>query len=189
MRVTCAQRFGPRSNLRSDPILAVFIHSLSRSPAKIGPEIRFSFRFALAAGMLFAKRNENRAWSPVILEGKSKSNENHRQTKCNIIWICIGKNLYENWHKTYIEQMNKNKQKLSKKSKFWVFDKTVTSYWPPSHCSRHWTPFTRAKKLKKIGTARQSFGTVLTILRHGTPNFGRVNVSVPHVMWHQCSKF
>ena len=89
MRVTCAQRFGPRSNLRSDPILAVFIHSLSRSPAKIGPEIRFSFRFALAAGMLFTKRNENRAWSPVILEGKSKSNENHRQTKCNIIWICM----------------------------------------------------------------------------------------------------
>ena len=35
------------------------------------------------------------------------------------------------------------------------------------------TPFTRAKK---IGTARQILGTVLTILRHGTPNFRRVNV-------------
>ena len=46
------------------------------------------------------------------------------------------------------------------------------------------TPFTRAKK---IGTARQIFGTVLTILRHGNPNFRRVNVSVPNVMWHQCS--
>ena len=51
MRVTCAQRFGPRSNLRSGPILAVVIHSLLRNPAKIGPEIRFSFRFALPAGM------------------------------------------------------------------------------------------------------------------------------------------
>ena len=30
------------------------------------------------------------------------------------------------------------------------------------------TSFTRAKK---IGTARQIFGSVLTILRHGTPNF------------------
>ena len=48
------------------------------------------------------------------------------------------------------------------------------------------TPFTRAKK---IGTARQIFGTVLTILRHDTPNFRRVNVSVPNVMWHRCSKF
>ena len=48
------------------------------------------------------------------------------------------------------------------------------------------TPFTSAKK---IGTARQIFGTVLTILTHGTPNFRRVNVSVPNVMWHQCSKF
>ena len=48
------------------------------------------------------------------------------------------------------------------------------------------TPFTRAKT---IGTARQILGTVLTILRHGTPNFRRVNVSVPNVMWHQCSKF
>ena len=47
------------------------------------------------------------------------------------------------------------------------------------------TPFTRAKK---IGTARQIFGTVLTILRHGTPNFRRVNVSVPNVMWHRCSR-
>ena len=44
------------------------------------------------------------------------------------------------------------------------------------------TPFTRAKK---IGAARQIFGTVLTILRHGTPNFRRVNVSVPNVMWHR----
>ena len=25
--------------------------------------------------------------------------------------------------------------------------------------------------------------------RHGTPSFRRVNVSVPNVMWHQCSKF
>ena len=33
------------------------------------------------------------------------------------------------------------------------------------------TPFTRAKK---IGTTRQIFGTVLTILRHGTPNVRRV---------------
>ena len=33
------------------------------------------------------------------------------------------------------------------------------------------TPFTRAKK---IGTTRQIFGTVLTSLRHGTPNFRRV---------------
>ena len=32
------------------------------------------------------------------------------------------------------------------------------------------------------------FGIVLTILRHGTPNFRRVNVSVPTVMWHQGSK-
>ena len=52
MRVTCAQTFGPRSNLRSGPILVVLIHSLLRSPAKIGPEIRFSFRFAFPAGML-----------------------------------------------------------------------------------------------------------------------------------------
>ena len=48
------------------------------------------------------------------------------------------------------------------------------------------TPFTRAKK---IGTARQIFGTVLRILRHGTPNFRRVNISVPNVMWYQCSTF
>ena len=48
------------------------------------------------------------------------------------------------------------------------------------------TPFTRAKK---IGTACQIFGTVLTILRHGTPNFRCVNVSVPHVMWHQCRDY
>ena len=34
--------------------------------------------------------------------------------------------------------------------------------------------------LKK--SARQIFGTVLTILRHGTHNFQRVNVLVPHVM-------
>ena len=27
------------------------------------------------------------------------------------------------------------------------------------------------------------------ILRHGTPNFWRANVTVPNVMWHQCSKF
>ena len=33
------------------------------------------------------------------------------------------------------------------------------------------------------------FGTVLTILGRGTPNFRRVNVSVPNVIWHQCSKF
>ena len=46
------------------------------------------------------------------------------------------------------------------------------------------TPFTRAKK---IGTVRQIFGTVLTILRRGNPNFRRVNVLVPNVMWHQCS--
>ena len=44
-------------------------------------------------------------------------------------------------------------------------------------------------RAKKIGTARQTFGTVLTILRHGTPNFRRLNVSVPNAMWHQCSKF
>ena len=49
-----------------------------------------------------------------------------------------------------------------------------------------YTQFTRAKK---IGASRQIFCTVLTILRHGTPNFRRVNVSVPDVMWHQCSKF
>ena len=53
--------FGPRSNLRSGPILAAVIHSLLGNPAKIGPEIRFSFRFALPARMLFTKRNENRA--------------------------------------------------------------------------------------------------------------------------------
>ena len=35
------------------------------------------------------------------------------------------------------------------------------------------TPFTRTKK---IDTARQILGTVLTILRHDTPNFRRVNV-------------
>ena len=44
-------------------------------------------------------------------------------------------------------------------------------------------------RAKKIGTARQTFGTVLTTLRHGTPNFRRVNVSVPNAMWHQRSKF
>ena len=44
-------------------------------------------------------------------------------------------------------------------------------------------------RAKKIGTACQIFGNVLTILRHSTPNFRRVNVSVPHEMWHQCSKF
>ena len=49
-----------------------------------------------------------------------------------------------------------------------------------------YTQFTRAKK---IGTSRQIFCTVLTILRHGIPNSRRVNVSVPDVMWHQCSKF
>ena len=48
------------------------------------------------------------------------------------------------------------------------------------------TPFTRAKK---IGAARRIFGNMLTILRYGTPNFRRVNVSVPYVMRHQCSKF
>ena len=48
------------------------------------------------------------------------------------------------------------------------------------------TRFTRAKK---IGTACQIFVTLLTILRHSTPNFRRVNVSVPEVVWHQCSKF
>ena len=37
--------------------------------------------------------------------------------------------------------------------------------------------------------ARQIFGTVLTIWRNGTPYFRCVNVSVPNVMWHQCSKF
>ena len=41
------------SNLRSGPILAVLIHSLLRS------------RAALPAGMLFTKRNENRAWCQV----------------------------------------------------------------------------------------------------------------------------
>ena len=41
----------------------------------------------------------------------------------------------------------------------------------------------------KIGTARQIFGTVLKISRHGTPNFRRVIVSAPNVMWHQCPKF
>ena len=66
------------SKYLSGPILAVLVHSLLRSPAKIGPEIRFSFRFALPAGMLFTKRKENRALSQVILEGNSKSNENHR---------------------------------------------------------------------------------------------------------------
>ena len=49
-----------------------------------------------------------------------------------------------------------------------------------------YTQFTRAKK---IGPSRQIFCTVLTILRHGIPNFRRVNVSVPDVMWHQRSKF
>ena len=39
------------------------------------------------------------------------------------------------------------------------------------------TPKPHLHALKKIGTARQIFGTVLTILRHGTPNFRRVNVS------------
>ena len=53
-------------------------------------------------------------------------------------------------------------------------------------CDRYSNPFIRAKE---IVTARQIFGTVLTILRHGTPNFRRVNVSVPNVVWHQCSKF
>ena len=49
-----------------------------------------------------------------------------------------------------------------------------------------YTQFTRAKK---IGTLRQIFCIVLTILRHGTPNFRRVNVSVRDVMWHKFSKF
>ena len=43
--------------------------------------------------------------------------------------------------------------------------------------------------LKKSVRHGKIFCTVLTILRHGTPNFRRVNVSVPNVMWHQCSKF
>ena len=42
---------------------------------------------------------------------------------------------------------------------------------------------------KKNRHSMPIFGTVLTILRHGTPNFRRVNISVPNVMWHQCSKF
>ena len=41
------------NDLRSGPILAVLIQSLLCSRAKI--------RFALPAGMLFTKRNENRA--------------------------------------------------------------------------------------------------------------------------------
>ena len=52
-----------------------------------------------------------------------------------------------------------------------------------------WVTKPHLHALKKIRTARQIFGTVQTILRHGTPNFRRVNVSVPNVMWHQCSKF
>ena len=51
------------------------------------------------------------------------------------------------------------------------------------------SPRTTLIRAKKIGSARQIFGTVRTILRHGTPNFRRVNVSVPNVMWHQRSKF
>ena len=46
-------------NLRSGPIWAVLIHSLLR---------------ALPAGMLFSKRNENRAWSQVIYDMKVKRN-------------------------------------------------------------------------------------------------------------------
>ena len=53
-------------------------------------------------------------------------------------------------------------------------------------CTQNKTPFTRTKK---IGTARQIFGTALTILRHGSPNFQRVSGSVTNVMWHQCSRF
>ena len=48
---------------------------------------------------------------------------------------------------------------------------------------------TERSDVDKIGMARQIFGTVLAILRHGTPNFRHVIVSVPNVMWHQCSKF
>ena len=43
--------------------------------------------------------------------------------------------------------------------------------------------------LKNRHGTQKFFATVLTILRHGTPNFRRVNVSVPNVVWHQCSKF
>ena len=41
----------------------------------------------------------------------------------------------------------------------------------------------------KTSARHAKFGTVLTILRHGTPNFRRVNLSLPHVIWEQCSKF
>ena len=48
------------------------------------------------------------------------------------------------------------------------------------------TLFTRAKK-NRHGTP--DFWHRADVLRHGTPNFRRVNISVPNVMWHQCSKF
>ena len=48
--------------------------------------------------------------------------------------------------------------------------------------------FVQLSTRSKSGMARHIFGTVLTIFRHGTPNFRRVNVAVPNEMWHQCPK-
>ena len=42
---------------------------------------------------------------------------------------------------------------------------------------------------KKIGTAFQIFGTVPVNFGHGTPNYRRVNVSVPKKVWHWCLHF
>ena len=61
--------------------------------------------------------------------------------------------------------------------------------WVPNDFTELTVIYTQFTRAKKIGTSRQIFCIVLTILRHGTPNFRRVNVSVPDVMWHQFSKF
>ena len=90
------------------------------------------------------------------------------------------------------QQLRRRLQKSHLKSEF-VLLQTLSRLFHFVQFDKFWrifleikTPFTRTKK---IDTARQIFGTVLTILRHGTPNFRRVNVSVPNVIWHQCSKF
>ena len=42
---------------------------------------------------------------------------------------------------------------------------------------------------KKIGTAPQILGTVPVNFGYGTPNYRRVNVSVPKKVWHCCPNF
>ena len=59
----------------------------------------------------------------------------------------------------------------------------LSSFWTTGRCIK--------PHLHALNTSARhaKFGTVLTILRHGTPNFRRVNLSLPHVIWQQCSKF